>query len=99
VDVPAAPQPAPAEGSWVEVTASRGLTSWLAQQRVSLAVSTYQTGEDYSIQLWSAAGEPCSRLSPRLQGVVVLTSRRRRPYLACADRLAAAVTSSRRKAP
>ena len=44
MDAPAA-HPAPAEEPWVEVTASRGLTSWLAQQSVSLAVSTYQTGK------------------------------------------------------
>jgi uncharacterized protein (TIGR03032 family) len=34
---------------WLEVTVSRGLTSWLAQQRVSLAVSTYQTGKLFLI--------------------------------------------------
>jgi uncharacterized protein (TIGR03032 family) len=45
VDVPAAHPREPAEEPWVEVTASSGLTSWLAQQRVSLAVSTYQTGK------------------------------------------------------
>jgi uncharacterized protein (TIGR03032 family) len=35
----------PAEEPWVEVTCSLGLTDWLAEQRVSLALTTYQTGK------------------------------------------------------
>jgi uncharacterized protein (TIGR03032 family) len=49
VDGPTVSSPAPAQEPWLEVTASRGLTSWLAQQRVSLAVSTYQTGKLFLI--------------------------------------------------
>src|SRR5207249_89222 len=30
---------------WLEVTCSRNFTAWLAEQRVSLACSTYQTGK------------------------------------------------------
>lgn len=36
-DVPAEP--------WLEVTSSRNFTAWLAEQRVSLACTTYQTGK------------------------------------------------------
>jgi len=36
--------PAPEE-PWVEVTGSRDLAAWLAEQRVSLAFTTYQTGK------------------------------------------------------
>jgi uncharacterized protein (TIGR03032 family) len=42
------PQPptAPATGdSWLEVTSSRYFAAWLAEQRVSLAFTTYQTGK------------------------------------------------------
>ena len=41
--VPAAP--------WVEVTASRHLPGWLAEQRVSLAFTTYQTGKLFLVGL------------------------------------------------
>ena len=34
-----------APGAATEVTASRNFNAWLAEQRVSLAVSTYQTGK------------------------------------------------------
>ncbi len=37
-------QPNPTE-PWLEVTSSRHLASWLAEQRVSLAFTTYQTGK------------------------------------------------------
>jgi uncharacterized protein (TIGR03032 family) len=32
-------------GSWLEVTCSPGMTRWMAEQNVSLACSTYQTGK------------------------------------------------------
>lgn len=38
------PSAAPAD-PWIEVTCSRTFSSWLAQQRVSLAFTTYQTGK------------------------------------------------------
>jgi uncharacterized protein (TIGR03032 family) len=38
------PAPRPDE-PWLEVTASRGFPGWLAEQRVSLAFTTYQTGK------------------------------------------------------
>jgi uncharacterized protein (TIGR03032 family) len=34
-----------ADEPWIEVTASRHLASWLAEQQVSLAFTTYQTGK------------------------------------------------------
>jgi uncharacterized protein (TIGR03032 family) len=37
--------PVPAEEPWVEVSASRHLADWLAEQRVSLAFTTYQSGK------------------------------------------------------
>ena len=37
----AAAQPEP----WLEVTCSRNFTAWLAEQGVSLACTTYQTGK------------------------------------------------------
>jgi uncharacterized protein (TIGR03032 family) len=39
---PAAPAP---EEPWIEVTGSRQFASWLAEQNVSLAFTTYQTGK------------------------------------------------------
>src|ERR1017187_1176271 len=30
---------------WLEVSASRNLTDWLAEQRISLGFTTYQTGK------------------------------------------------------
>jgi uncharacterized protein (TIGR03032 family) len=41
----APPQQPPPEGPWVEVTGSSRLASWLAEQQVSLAFTTYQTGK------------------------------------------------------
>jgi uncharacterized protein (TIGR03032 family) len=42
----ASPPHAPsADEPWIEVTGSRDLASWLAEQRVSLAFTTYQTGK------------------------------------------------------
>src|SRR5215475_1349451 len=38
------PVSAPAE-PWIEVTGSRDLAAWLAEQQVSLAFTTYQTGK------------------------------------------------------
>jgi uncharacterized protein (TIGR03032 family) len=38
------PTPAPEE-PWIEVTSSRQLAGWLAEQHVSLAFTTYQTGK------------------------------------------------------
>jgi uncharacterized protein (TIGR03032 family) len=37
--------PAPSSEPWLEVSASRNLTDWLAEQRISLAFTTYQTGK------------------------------------------------------
>ena len=37
--------PTPAEEPWVEVTGSPHLADWLAEQQVSLAFTTYQTGK------------------------------------------------------
>src|ERR1051325_11031853 len=37
--------PQPTEQPWLEVTSSRHFTAWLAEQRVSLACTTYQTGK------------------------------------------------------
>jgi uncharacterized protein (TIGR03032 family) len=42
---PDASAPLPAEQPWLEVSASRHFTAWLAEQRVSLACTTYQTGK------------------------------------------------------
>src|SRR5437899_4649600 len=41
------PPPDPVSGAepWVEVTASRNLTDWLADQHISLAFTTYQSGK------------------------------------------------------
>ena len=36
---------APANEPWLEVTASRQFPAWLAEQNVSLALTTYQTGK------------------------------------------------------
>lgn len=41
----AAPAPTPTEEPWVEVTGSAHLADWLAEQQVSLAFTTYQTGK------------------------------------------------------
>src|SRR5436305_5867445 len=42
----ASPAHAPAaEEPWIEVTGSRDLAAWLAEQQVSLAFTTYQTGK------------------------------------------------------
>lgn len=42
-----APTPFPARPAepWLEVTCSRGFTAWMAEQRVGLACTTYQTGK------------------------------------------------------
>src|SRR4051812_43582084 len=42
---PAASQPPSAEEPWVDVQASRRFAGWLADQQVSLAFTTYQTGK------------------------------------------------------
>jgi uncharacterized protein (TIGR03032 family) len=42
---PASQPAAAATGPWVEVSASRHLADWLAQERISLAFTTYQTGK------------------------------------------------------
>jgi len=39
------PSAAPSAEPWLEVTCSRHLTGWMAEQRVSLACTTYQTGK------------------------------------------------------
>jgi uncharacterized protein (TIGR03032 family) len=39
------PQAAPAAEPWIEVTTSRHFSSWLADQQVSLAFTTYQTSK------------------------------------------------------
>src|SRR4051812_37012915 len=44
-DMPAAPEP------WVEVTSSHGFPAWLAEQRVSLAFTTYQAGKLFFLGL------------------------------------------------
>lgn len=41
---PGQPAPAPQE-PWLQVSASRNLPGWLAQQKTSLALTTYQTGK------------------------------------------------------
>jgi hypothetical protein len=41
----AAPLTPAAEEPWVEVTGSPHLADWLAEQQVSLAFTTYQTGK------------------------------------------------------
>ena len=52
------PSPPPAAEPWLEVFGSRQLPAWLAEQRVSLAFTTYQTGKLFLIglrpdgQLW-----------------------------------------------
>src|SRR5205807_27187 len=52
---PAAATPRPAAGTtqpqneWLEVTSSRGFGGWLAEQRISLAFTTYQTGKLFLI--------------------------------------------------
>ncbi|WP_435008424.1 TIGR03032 family protein [Tundrisphaera lichenicola] len=40
-----APETGAAEADWLRVTASPGLTGWMAEQRVSLACTTYQSGK------------------------------------------------------
>jgi uncharacterized protein (TIGR03032 family) len=40
-----APKAAPANEPWLVVSASRQFPDWLASQRVSLAITTYQTGK------------------------------------------------------
>ena len=47
---PAPPLP-PAEERWAEVYSSRAFPGWLAEQRVSLAFTTYQTGKLFFIGL------------------------------------------------
>src|SRR5438874_128751 len=42
---PPPPPPAAADEPWIEVTSSRQFPAWLAEQRVSLAFTTYQTGK------------------------------------------------------
>src|SRR6516165_5337953 len=37
--------PAPSEEAWLQVSSSGHFAAWLAEQQVSLAVSTYQTGK------------------------------------------------------
>src|SRR5262245_2555198 len=39
------------EEPWVEVSGSRNFPSWLAEQRVSLAFTTYQTGKLFFVGL------------------------------------------------
>src|SRR5947208_889579 len=41
----------PPEGPWVEITGSGGFPSWLAEQRLSLAFSTYQAGKLFLLGL------------------------------------------------
>jgi uncharacterized protein (TIGR03032 family) len=43
------PPPPTAEEPWLEVLASRHFTDWLAEQQVSLAFTTYQTGKLFVI--------------------------------------------------
>lgn len=43
---------------WLDVLASRQLMSWLAEQRISLAFTTYQTGKLFVVGL-----QPDERLS------------------------------------
>src|SRR5438067_905130 len=45
------PAAAPAEEPWLEVTGSRLTPGWLAEQRVSLAFTTYQTGKLFLLGL------------------------------------------------
>jgi uncharacterized protein (TIGR03032 family) len=42
-------QPAPTAEPWIEVTCSPGFTDWLAQQQVSLAFTTYQSGKIFLV--------------------------------------------------
>ncbi len=51
-------QPVPAEQPPLEIHGSRQFTAWLAEQRVSLAFTTYQTGKLFLIGL-----QPNGRLS------------------------------------
>ena len=44
-------QPTPAAAPWLEVLGSRHLPAWLAEQRVSLAFTTYQTGKLFFVGL------------------------------------------------
>ncbi|HEY8505654.1 MAG TPA: DUF4915 domain-containing protein, partial [Gemmataceae bacterium] len=43
--------PPPPEEPWLRIAASPGLAAWLAEQRVSLAFSTYQTGKLFLVGL------------------------------------------------
>ena len=43
------PQEAPDDAAWLQVLGSRYLTSWLAEQQISLALTTYQTGKLFLI--------------------------------------------------
>ena len=51
---------APANEPWLEVTASRQFPAWLAEQHVSLAFTTYQTGKLFLIGRQPKAGSPSS---------------------------------------
>ena len=54
------PQAAP-DGT-TNISCSRGLTDWLAMQRVSIALSTYQTGQLFLIGLLPNQGSRCEIL-------------------------------------
>lgn len=45
------PPPQPAPAPWVEITASRQFPEWMAQSRLSLAFTTYQSGKLFLVGL------------------------------------------------
>jgi uncharacterized protein (TIGR03032 family) len=49
--MPETPAPPPAEEPWLEVYCSRHFPAWMAEHRVSLAVTTYQAGKLFLIGL------------------------------------------------
>ena len=48
---------APTDRPWLEVVGSRYLLDWLAEQRISLAFSTYQTGKLFFVGRFTPGGE------------------------------------------
>ena len=46
------PEATASDAAWLQVRGSRYFTSWLAEQRISLALTTYQTGKLFLIALY-----------------------------------------------
>jgi hypothetical protein len=74
--MPETPVPPPADEPWLEVFCSRHFPAWMAEHRVSLAVTTYQAGKLFLVGTRPTAASPSSSAPSTAAWACSATARR-----------------------